>query len=313
MRVLITGAFGFIGRHLLPRLLEEVDTEVFLLDRERQSSLLLPTDQKSGRSHSGITHTDLRDYEQVRQAINSIEPDVIFHLAAAGVGDPFLTVEDAINHNLYGTLNLLRTAFAGEATAHQPQRIIISRTPGEYSAMNPYAASKSAAWQFCRMYTRTHGWPIVGAAIFQAYGPGQPEGRLLPAAIIAALNGQDFPMTAGKQERDWIYMADVVSGLLAIRDAELAPGSTIELGSGQLTSVVSIVQQAYALIGGKGKPQIGVIPTRPGEEPVQRADADRAYELTGWRTRVSLHDGISKMVAYLKNPQSRLAKNTQNL
>ena len=53
-------------------------------------------------------------------------------------------------------------------------RLIISRTPGEYSAMNPYAASKAAAWQFCRMYARTQGWPIVGAALFQVYGPGQP-------------------------------------------------------------------------------------------------------------------------------------------
>ncbi len=227
----------------------------------------------------------------------------MFHLAAVGVGDPFLAVEEALSHNLYGTLKFAPCRFCRRCSHVSPRQLIISRTPGEYSAMNPYAASKAAAWQFCRMYARTLGWPIVGAAIFQAYGPGQPPKRLLPAAIMAALEGRDFPMTAGTQQRDWIYVADVAAGLAAIRDAALPPGSTVELGSGRLTSVAAVVEQVYALIGGPGRPDIGALPTRPGEERYQQADAARTRDLTGWQTAVTLENGVLMTIESIRNSQ----------
>jgi nucleoside-diphosphate-sugar epimerase len=300
MRVLITGASGFIGRHLTTRLLEELGTKVYLLDLNKNVATPLPTHQETNHSHAAVIQADLRDFEQIQRALSFVHPDIIFHLAAVGVGNPFLAVEDALSHNLYGTLNVLRAAFADKQNGDRPQRLIVSRTPGEYSAMNPYAASKAAAWQFCRMYARTLGWPIFGAALFQAYGPGQPEQRLLPSAIISALKGHDFPMTTGAQERDWISVSDVVDGLLAIRAANLSPGLTVELGSGHLTSVAAVVQRVFALIDGPGRPLIGAIPTRPGEEVLQRADVDRTFDLTGWRTVVPLEVGLSKTIEFLK-------------
>lgn len=290
MRVLITGGLGFIGRHLQARLLQEPGTKLLLLDREANALKLEGT-------RVSYIQADLRDYDALRRILETTRPEVIFHLAAAGVGDPFLDVAKALNHNLYGTLNLLRAAFAESAATEMPQRIVISRTPGEYSAMNPYAASKAAAWQFCRMYARTNSWPIVGAAIFQAYGPGQPVDRLLPSAIQTALAGEDFPMTAGDQERDWIYISDVILGLLAARDANLAPGTTIELGSGQMTSLAAMVKHVFAITGGPGRPLLGALPSRPGEDPFQRARAQETYELTGWRTTVSAEEGLSTTIA----------------
>ena len=302
MRILITGASGFIGRHLTKRLQEEPETKLYLLDRDRNVATSLPTHQEKIRSHATVIQADLHDFEQIQRAISYVHPDVIFHLAAVGVGDPFLAVEDALSHNLYGTLNVLRAAFEDKQKGDRPRCLVISRTPGENSAMNPYAASKAAAWQFCRMYARTLGWPIIGAALFQAYGPGQPEQRLLPSAIISALKGHEFPMTTGVQERDWIYVSDVVDGLLAIRDANLSPGLTVELGSGHLTSVAAVVQRVFALIDGPGRPLIGAIPTRPGEEVLQRANVDRTFDLTGWRTAVPLKDGLLKTIEFLKPP-----------
>lgn len=302
MRLLITGAFGFIGRHLLSSLLQEKDTEVYLLDRDRSLPSGFPTRQETGRTFAGIFQVDLRDRQQIEHSLASCQPDIIFHLAAAGVGNPFLPLDDAISHNLYGTLNLLQAAFSTAPAVHPPQKVIISRTPGEYSAMNPYAASKAAAWQFCRMYARTKGWPIFGSVIFQAYGPGQPPQRLLPAAIIAALKGQDLPMTAGEQQKDWIYISDIISGFLAIRNADLAPGTSVELGSGQLTSVAEVVQQIYAIIGGPGRPLIGALPTRPGEDFQQSADAAHTVELIDWRSAVPLVTGLNKTIDFLRQP-----------
>ena len=305
MRILITGAFGFIGRHLLASLTTKPDTEIYLLDRRRSAAVPLPTVKEDVLQKPQAMVVDLRDFEQVRQAVRAVQPDIIFHLAAAGVGDPFLAVEDAVGHNLFGTINLLRAAFPEASTETGPRKIIVSRTPGEYTAMNTYAASKAAAWQFCRMYARTKGWPIVGGAIFQAYGPGQPEQRLLPAAIIAAIKGEDLPMTAGKQQKDWIFAADVVSGFSAMCDADLAPGTTVEIGSGQLTSVAELVQWIYDCVGGPGRPLFGALSSRPGEVQLQQADVDRAYKLINWRATVPLDVGLLKTIEFLRDCQNQ--------
>jgi nucleoside-diphosphate-sugar epimerase len=145
------------------------------------------------------------------------------------------------------------------------------------------------------MYSRTAGWPIVGGMIFQAYGPGQPSQLLLPSALEAALAGQDFPMTAGAQRKDWIYIDDVVDGLLAALRADLAPGTTIELGTGQATSVREVVERLYAIIGLGGRGLTGILPTRPGEESLQLADAARTEALIGWRSAVGLDEGLRRL------------------
>jgi UDP-glucose 4-epimerase len=295
MRILVTGATGFIGRSFIPVLLKQPAFNIVLLRLESESERPFPPPLASLRPQFDVVYADLRNFSLTVRAIRQAQPDVVVHLAAAGPADPFLPVETALRHNVTGTINLLRACFEKTFTTRQ---IIVARTPGERSAMNVYAASKAAAWNFCQMYGRTQAWPIHGAMIFQAYGPYQPENTLIPSAINAALSGQDFPMTAGTQQRDWIHVADVAAGLTAMIDKSLPPGTTIELGTGQLTSVADVVQQIYALADKGGRPQIGVLPGRPGEEPVQVANVARAKELVGWETAVSLTDGL----AFLLNP-----------
>jgi UDP-glucose 4-epimerase len=251
------------------------------------------------RARFNLVYADLTNALETVHAVQAAAPQVIFHLAAGGVEDPFLGVDVALAQNLNGTLNLLQAAFEGKESQKRPEQMIVVRTPGEDSAMNPYAASKAAAWSFCRMYARTRGWPIVGAKLFQTYGPGQGPRYLVTGALLAALAGEDFPMTAGAQERDWIYVADAAAGLRAVRDARLAPGTSVDLGSGTLTSVAALVQQVYALVGGKGRPQPGALPTRPGEEPRQVADAKRTQSLIGWQTAVPLSQGLALLHDYL--------------
>src|SRR5690606_35695656 len=168
-----------------------------------------------------------------------------------GVTAPFLPADEAVAHNVLGTIHLL------EASAHMATRIVVARTPGEREALNVYAASKAAAWQFCRMAVRTRGLPIVGAMIFQAYGPGQAAHNLIPAAMAAARAGANFKMTPGSQVRDWIYVDDVVDGLLAALCRPLPAGTTVELGTGVGTSVAAVVERIYALCGSGGQPLLG--------------------------------------------------------
>jgi nucleoside-diphosphate-sugar epimerase len=160
--------------------------------------------------------------------------------------------------------------------------------------MNVYAASKAAAWAFCQMYGRTQQWPIAGATIFQCYGPDQHPHALIPAAFRAALAGEDFPMTAGTQERDWIHVDDVVAGLAAALAADLPAGISFDLGAGQLTAVADVVRLIYALVQRGGQPLAGILPGRPGEEARQVADVSQTHSLLGWQAAIPLAEGLRR-------------------
>ncbi len=295
MRVLVTGATGFIGRVLVPQLVERSDVEPVLLLRETYDGRPLPPPLNTLRPHYDVVYGDLRNYQLTARAVRRTEPDKVLHLAAAGATEPFLNVNEAVRHNVNGMLNLLRACFE---KGSKPQQLVVCRTPGELTAMNTYAASKLAAWDFCRMYARTQEWPIVGAMIFQAYGPGQADHILVPAAMQAALAGKDFPMTSGTQARDWIFVEDVARGLQAIMEATLEPGTTLDLGTGSSTSVADVVREIYDLVGGVGRPLIGALPSRPGEAKVQTADHRHTAEATGWQAAHSLREGLCRLQGF---------------
>ena len=294
-RILVTGGSGFIARALVPKLLEKADVTLLLLE-EFNGEVQLPAPLDSLRPNFNVVYADLRNDRLTAQAVQQVQPDRVIHLAAVGVSDPFLDVDTALTHNVTGTLNLLRVCF--ESDGLDVKQVIVARTPGERTAMNVYAASKAAAWAFCRMYARTTRWPIHGAMVFQAYGPNQPPHLLIPAAIRAALAGEDFPMTSGEQEKDWIYIDDVVDGLIAMLGSAMPPGEIIELGCGHPVSVRTVVETLYRIIGRSGRPIFGAMSDRPGEDPRQVADVDRAAALTGWRAKISLAEGLERLISH---------------
>ncbi len=292
-RILVTGATGFIGRTLVPRLVEQADVTLLLLE-EFAGSLRLPDPLPRFRAQVDTVYADLRNFQVTSRAIRQANPDQVIHLAAVGVTDPFLNVHTALSHNVIGTINLLRACFESDERA--VRQLIVARTPGERTAMNVYAASKLAAWDFCRMYARTAQWPIHGAMIFQAYGPGQPDRTLIPSAMAAAFAGADFPMTSGKQSKDWIHVEDIVAGIMRLATTELAPGATVELGTGIATDVAEVVRQIYQLVGRGGRPLAGMLPQRPGEVIEQVADAATTAELIGWQAQITLAEGLARLV-----------------
>lgn len=296
MRVLVTGATGFIGRFLIPHLLQREDTAVTLLLLESQSGTPLPPPLNQLRPQYEVVYADLRNFQLTLRAVQEAQPDKVIHLAAAGATDPFLPVEQALRHNVTGTVNLARACFEKTAVTTQ---LIMARTPGERSAMNVYAASKAAAWQFARMYGRTQAWPLHGGMIFQAYGPGQPDRAFIPAAFRAALAGEDFPMTAGAQQRDWIFGADVAAGLAAMLGAPLEPGTTVELGTGQVTTLAGVAEMIYDVVGRGGRPLPGALPSRPGEEASQIANVGETAVQIQWQAAISLRQGLTRLYQHL--------------
>ncbi|HSM58985.1 MAG TPA: SDR family NAD(P)-dependent oxidoreductase [Candidatus Sulfomarinibacteraceae bacterium] len=294
MRVLVTGATGFIGQHLVVHLLQGGHTVTVLVRETYGMGRPFPRRLAGVRPRFNAVYADLRNLALTRRAVQEAQPEAVVHLAAAGVTNPYLDVDRAMHHNVTGTLNLLRSTF--ENSEH-PRQMVVARTPGERAPSTVYHASKAAAWQFCTMYAASQEWPIHGAMIFQAYGPGQPGKTLVPSATRAALAGESFPMTSGKQERDWIYIDDVVRGVAQALVSPPPPGATLELGTGVATSVAAVVSKIYALVNAGGKPQPGMLTDRRGEAQRQVAQPEPTRSLLGWEPACSLEEGLQQTIA----------------
>jgi CDP-6-deoxy-D-xylo-4-hexulose-3-dehydrase len=293
-RILVTGGTGFIGSHLVRRLVHE-GAEV---------TVLIP-DTAYERIQDVLRNVALREIDictdgAVRETMRLVSPEIVFHLAAVGVTDPFVEPEAALRVNLDGTINVVRAA--AEVGV---QRIIHTGTSYEYGDLasrgqldpiSPYAASKAAAWAFCRMYHRTMGWPIVCLRLFQVYGPGQ-RGTLIPSAIEAGVTGDIFATTPGEQIRDWIYIDDVVEAYLHAVMVPEIDGETFDIGTGVGTSVQEVVEQIFEHFDTAGRPDIGTLPYRPGEVWRLVADPEPAAEKLGWRAQVPLNEGLERTLA----------------
>jgi UDP-glucose 4-epimerase len=137
--------------------------------------------------------------------------------------------------------------------------------------------------------------------IFQAYGPGQPEHTLIQGAFKEALAGRDFPATAGTQMRDWIFAKDVAKAFSATLNSKTDPGTTVEIGTGNLTTVADVLRKIYRLVGGTGRPLLGAITNRPGEEAHQLADWKRTKDLIDWKAETSLDRGLQEILDALSS------------
>ncbi len=291
-RVLVTGASGFIGAHLCRRLASG-GARVHATSRY----------DRPGDGPYPWHRADLAERQAVEDLVARVRPEVVFHLAShvAGARGPEL-VAPTFGANLASTVYLLSAVerhgcerFVQVGSLEEPE-------PGEPLAVpsSPYAAAKMAASAYARMFHALYGTPVVLARLFMVYGPAQKDlKKLIPYVILELLRGRPPRIGSGVREVDWVYVGDVVDGLILAAARDGLEGRRVDLGSGRLATIRAVVEELYRQLAPAETPPFGTLEDRPMEQ-IRRARVAETEELLGWRPATSLEAGLAATIDWYR-------------
>jgi NAD dependent epimerase/dehydratase len=315
-KVLVTGAGGFIGAHLVAALVRE-GAEVRAMVRynsrnERGALSWLDPEVTAGVE---VILGDLRDIESVAAIVNGI--DVVLHLGAQiAIPYSYLSTRDFIETNVVGSLNVAQAALSAgverfvhtstsEVYGSAQTPVITEEHPLE--AQSPYAASKIGADQLMDSYHRSFGLPVTILRPFNTYGPFQSARAVIPTIISQALAGETLQLGSLHPKRDLTFVADTAAGFIAAATAPEAIGQTVQLGTGEDYSVGDVVELVGELLGRELGVQTDEQRVRPENSEVQRLTSEpkRAREVLGWEPEVSLREGLSRTIEWIDANRDR--------
>ena len=295
-RVLVTGASGLIGSHVLPLLR---DADVVALSRT------------SRPDEAGLQwlSCDLAEPGSAFEIVSSVRPDVVIHLAGAVRGDRSLdAVTPTLGANLVASVGLLEAA-----TRVGCRRIVLSGSlleePAAGGAMavpsSPYGASRWAASAYGRMFHALFAAPVVILRPSFAYGPRQEPTKLIPYVIKTLLEGGSPRLSSGERQLDCVYAEDVAQAYVEAASVAGVEGRTVDIGSGTLTSVREIVDRIVHLLGPTpGRPVFDALPVRPFEQEVE-VDVGEAGRALGWWATTGLEDGLLATIDWFREGTPR--------
>ncbi len=308
--ILITGGAGFIGSHLVDRLLAEGDWRITVIDdlndfyspeikRVNIAGHLTDPDYR-------LVEADIRDTEALAKVFANAGFDVIVHLAArAGVRPSLSQPRLYFETNVTGTLNLLELArihqvkqfvFASSSSVYGINcKMPFSEDDRSHQPISPYAATKAAGELLCHTYSHLHGIRTIGLRFFTVYGARQrPD---LAIHKFAKLISEDKPIQMfgdGTTRRDYTYIDDIMQGVRASIDYDASMHEVFNLGESQtieLRELISLLEQALgktAIIDNQ--------PMQPGDVPCTFADIAKARKLLNYDPSTKIADGIPKFV-----------------
>ena len=312
LKVLVTGAGGFIGSHLIERLVKlGADVTAFVHYNSRNDWGLLEQLPPRLRNKLNVVAGDICDPHMLKEICRGQK--VVFHLAAL-IPIPYSYVAPAsfLQTNAMGSLNLFKACM--EAGVRKIVHTSTSETYGSaryvpideehpLQAQSPYSASKIAADKIAESFHLSYGAPIAVIRPFNTYGPRQSARAVIPAVISQALGGRrSISLGSLHPVRDFNYVADTVAGFIAVAESKKTTGKVINVGSGSGITIGDLVKLISKIMGRKIKVVTDEQRVRtPGSE-VERlvCDSSRAREICGWRPKFKLDDGLSRTIEYIE-------------
>ena len=308
--VLVTGAGGFIGSHLVERLARDGATvRAFVRYNSRHDPGLLSLLPRELLDGIDIVAGDLRDADAVREAMRRAA--VVFHLGALiAIPYSYLHPREVVETNVMGTLNVLmaarelgtaRIVHTSTSEVYGTARTVPIDESHPLQGQSPYSASKIGADKIAESFYRSFGVPVATLRPFNTYGPRQSARAVIPTIITQALTRDEIHLGALTPKRDLTYVTDTVEGFLQMGSHDGAVGQEVNIGADDSISIGDLAQKIVALIGRDVPIVTDDQRLRPAQSEVLHLHAgrDKARRLLGWQPQVSLDEGLQRTIDWI--------------
>jgi dTDP-glucose 4,6-dehydratase len=310
-RVLVTGAGGFIGSHLIEELAKRgAKVRAFVRYNSRADPGLLKQLPPQTLKEIELIAGDLRDSNAIDRAVEGVE--LVFHLGALiSIPYSYHHPREVVETNVTGTLNVLLACLS-----HGIQRMIQTSTSEVYGTalhvpideehplqgQSPYSASKIGADKIAESFYCAYDLPVVTVRPFNTYGPRQSARAVIPTIITQALTQDVVRLGSLDTKRDFTYVADTVNGFLKAAQAENVEGHTFNLGTGNEVTIGELTDKIIEMVGRPVSIESDPQRLRPGKSEVMRLISNNrlAGNELGWQPDVSIDDGLRKTIEWIR-------------
>lgn len=313
-KVLVTGSDGFIGSHLVERLVEEgCNVKAFVYYNSFNNWGWLDTLPKGTLDNIQIFQGDVRDPNGVRESMKGI--DVVFHLAALiGIPYSYHSPDSYVDTNIKGTLNVLQAARDTKC-----EKILVTSTSEvygtakyvpidenhTYQGQSPYSATKIGADRIAESFYRSFDLPVTIVRPFNTYGPRQSARAIIPTIITQLLNGKkEIKLGSLHPTRDLTFVKDTTEGFVEIARSDKTIGEEINISTQTEISIGDLAMKLISMISPSAKIIEEEKRMRPKNSEVERLLGSNAKikNLTKWEPKYSLDSGLKATVEWFKNP-----------
>ena len=309
-KILVTGAGGFIGSHLVEKLVN-LDAEVTAFVRYNSRSdfgfiEILPSEIKEKLN---IVQGDLSDSDAVRNAVKGA--DIVFHLGALiAIPYSYINPRETIETNILGTLNVLTAAKENEiekfihtstSEVYGTARYVPIDENHPLQGQSPYSASKIGADKIAESFYNSFDLPVAIIRPFNTFGPRQSARAVIPAIITQALSKEKIFLGSLHPTRDYTYIRDVVEAFIEVAESPKSTGEVINIGSNFEVSIGTLAEKIISLIGKNAEIITDPARIRPPKSEVEElwCDNTKAKRLLGWEPKTLIDDGLKKTIEWI--------------
>jgi dTDP-glucose 4,6-dehydratase len=324
-KAVVTGSDGFIGSHLVERLVElGAEVRALVLYNSFNSWGWLDTIERKKLENTEVVAGDIRDLHRVREVVR--DADMVFHLAALiAIPYSYHAPDSYIETNVRGTANVLQAArdasvkhvlHTSTSEVYGTAQFVPITEEHPLVGQSPYSASKIAADQFAVSFQRSFDLPVTIVRPFNTYGPRQSARAVIPAIISQALAGKKLIHVGNVHPtRDFTYVSDTVEGFIKTAEHTGSIGKTLNLGSNCEISIGALAEKIGNLMNNSFELAFDETRARPEKSEVDRlwSDNSRAKEIIKWEPVVSLEKGLALTIEWFRENRHLYKEHLYNM